>query len=355
MTTVGLSAHVAAGRAFRLRPAVLAGSLILLVAVAVLGAVIGPANISARAILAELLDKLPLVSVDSGLDERQAIILWQWRIPRVILGGLVGSSLAMSGAAYQGVFRNPLAAPFLLGVAAGAGLGAVVAIVFGIDAGFGPVDSVAALAFVGAMAAIAASTTIGRSAGRSTAVLLLAGVAVASFLTAFQTYLMQRRTESLRQVYSWIFGHLQTSGWTDIYLLAPYVGLCGAVLFLHRRQLDVLRLGEEEAEALGVNTVRLRWTVLVSASLLTAAAVAVSGIIAFVGLVVPHMVRLLVGSSYRLVVPLSAIGGAAFLVLADVLARTVMSPAELPIGVVTAFIGAPFFALILYTSRRDLL
>jgi iron complex transport system permease protein len=355
MTTVGLSAHSAARQAFRLRPAVLGGSLILLFASAVLAAVIGPANISASSVILELLDSLPLISVDSGLDERQAIILWQWRIPRVLLGGIVGSSLAMSGAGYQGVFRNPLASPFLLGVAAGAGLGAVIAIVYGLEVGFGPVDSVAAMAFVGSMVAIMASTAVGRSAGRSTAILLLAGIAVASFLTAMQTFLLQRNTENLRQVYAWIFGHLQTSGWADVFLLAPYAAVCGTVLFLHRRQLDVLRLGEEEAEGLGINIVRLRWTVLICCSLLTAASVAVSGIIAFVGLVVPHMVRLVVGSSYRLVVPLSAIIGAAFLIFADVLARTIASPAELPIGVVTAFVGAPFFALILYTSRRDLI
>ena len=354
MTAVGLSAHQAAKRAFRLSPLVLIGSLILLVCVAIFGAVTGPANISARSVVLELLDRLPLIAVDSGLDERQSIILWQWRFPRVVLGGLVGTALSLSGSGYQGVFRNPLASPFLLGVSAGAGLGAVIAIVYGIDAGFGPVDSIAALAFLGAMVAIVASTAVGRSAGRSTAILLLAGIAVAAFLTAVQTYLMQRSSENLRQVYAWIFGSLQTSGWTDIWLLSPYVAICGTVLLLSRRQLDVLRLGEEEAEALGVQTKRLRWSVLICASLLTAASVAVSGIITFVGLVVPHMVRLRFGSSYRLVVPLSAIGGATFLIFADVLARSLLSPAELPIGVVTAFVGAPFFGAVLYTSRRDL-
>ena len=355
MTTVGLTAHNAAGQAFRLRPVLVVVSLIALLAAAVFGAVVGPANISISGVLLEVLDKLPAVTVNSGLDERQSIILWQWRIPRVILGGLVGAALSLSGSGFQGVFRNPLASPFLLGVAAGAGLGAVIAIVFEIEAGFGPVDSVAAMAFLGAMVAILASTAVGRTAGRSTAVLLLAGIAVAAFLTAFQTYLMQRSTENLREVYAWIFGRLQTSGWGDVYLLGPYVFVCGIVIYLNRRQLDVLRLGEDEAEALGVNTKRLKWTVLVCASLLTASAVAVSGIITFVGLVIPHAVRLIVGSSYRLVVPLSAVCGAAFLIVADVFARTIISPAELPIGVLTAFIGAPFFAVILYTSRRDIL
>lgn len=341
-------------RAFRLPRLALFGSLGFVFLAALIGAAVGPAEISLRAVLIELLDRLPLVSIDSGLDERQSIILWQWRIPRVALGGLVGSSLAMSGAGYQGVFRNPLAAPFLLGVAAGAGLGATIAIGYDLRYGFGPIDSIALFAFVGALVAVGLASALGRSAGRSTSVLLLAGVAVASFFTAIQTYIMQQNSDSLREVYAWVFGRLVTAGWSEVGLLGPYVLLCGLVLMASRRQLDIMRLGEDEAEALGVDTRRLRWTVILASSLLTAAAVAVSGIIAFVGLVIPHVVRLLVGSSYRIVVPLSGLLGAGFVVLADVAARTVASPAELPIGVVTAFIGAPFFGLVLWTSRKEL-
>ena len=301
-----------------------------------------------------MLDRLPGVSIDSGLGERQSVILWQWRLPRVVLGGLVGASLALAGSAYQGVFRNPLVAPFSLGVVAGAGLGATIAIAFGLRVGVGPLDSIALLAFIGALGAVAMTSSLGARSGRSPTMLLLAGVAVSSFLTAIQTFLMQRRSETLREVYAWILGRLATSGWADVWLLGPYVVVCGAVLVAHRRHLDVLRLGEDEAHALGVDVRRVRWIVLFAASLLAAAAVAVSGIIAFVGLVIPHAVRMLFGSSYRIVVPLSALLGAAFLVLADVVARTIASPAELPIGVVTAFVGAPFFGLILWNSRAAL-
>ncbi|MFT7601495.1 MAG: iron complex transport system permease protein [Acidimicrobiales bacterium] len=342
-------------KAFRLPRLALASSLCFVVLSALLGLAIGPAELSFGAIVAEMVDKLPLLSIDSGLDERQSIILWQWRVPRVVLGGLVGSALAMSGAGYQGVFRNPLAAPFLLGVAAGAGLGATLAIAYDLRFGFGPVDTIALFAFVGAIGAVSMSMALGQSAGRSTSSLLLAGIAVASFLTAIQTFIMQRQSDTLREVYAWVFGRLSTSGWAEVALLAPYVVVCGGVLMLSRRQLDVLRLGEVEAEALGVNTRRVRWSVIVAASLLTAAAVAVSGIIAFVGLVIPHLVRLLVGSSYRIVVPLSGLLGAGFMVLCDVIARTVSSPAELPIGVVTAFVGAPFFGFVLWTSRKELI
>ena len=307
-----------------------------------------------RSIVLDLVDHLPFVHVRSGLTEQQRVILWELRAPRVALGLLVGATLAVSGAAYQGVFRNPLADPYLLGVAAGAGLGATLAIAYGPDSSAWPVDLVPLAAFVGALVGVAGTYALGRSAaaGRTTAALILAGVAVASFLTAMQTYVQQRESETLREVYAWILGRLSTSGWGEVRLLFPYAALCGVVILLHRRLLDVLRVGEEEAEALGVDTARVRLVVVLAASLGTAAAVAVSGLIAFVGIIVPHGIRLAAGASYRLVLPLSVLFGGAFLVLADVAARSVSDPAELPIGVVTAFLGAPFFGVVLWTSRR---
>jgi iron complex transport system permease protein len=181
---------------------------------------------------------------------------------------------------------------------------------------------------------------------------VLAGVTVVSFFTAVQTFVQQQHADTLQQVYSWILGSLPSSGWHDVGLLAPYVGFALAALLLHRRLLDVLSLGEEEAATLGVDVGRVRLVVVVAATVGTAGAVAVSGLIGFVGIVVPHAIRLVVGGSYRLVLPLSVVVGAGFLVLADVVARTVLSPAEVPIGVITAFCGAPFFAVVLRTSRK---
>ena len=194
---------------------------------------------------------------------------------------------------------------------------------------------------------------LGHSAGggRSPAALVLAGVTVVAFLTAVQTFVQQQHTQSLQEVYSWILGRLDTAGWHDVLLVAPYVVISSVVLLLHRRVLDVLSVGDEEAAALGINVSRMRLVVVVFATVGTAAAVAVSGLIGFVGIIVPHAIRLAVGSSYRVVLPLSLLAGGGFLVLADVIARTVISPAELPIGVVTAFFGAPFFAVVLRTSR----
>jgi iron complex transport system permease protein len=322
---------------------------------ALLAVLVGPVRLDPAGVLAELAGRLPLVDVHGGLPDRDAAILWQLRLPRVVLGGLVGATLALAGAAYQGVFRNPLADPYLLGAAAGAGLGATLAIAYGPDTSSWPVGLLPLAAFAGALAGVATAYALGRSGGgRSATTLVLAGVAVMSFLTAVQTYVQQREAETLREVYGWILGRLTTAGWHEILLILPYLLVSTAVIVAHRRLLDVLAVGDDEAESLGVRAARVRLVIVAAASLGTAAAVAVSGLIGFVGIIVPHTIRLVAGSSYRLVVPLCLLLGAAFLILADLFARTVMAPGELPIGVVTAFFGAPFFAVVLRTSRRTL-
>jgi iron complex transport system permease protein len=314
-----------------------------------LGVSVGPADLSFPTVLRVLLAHVPLVHFHSGVPRYQSDILWQIRLPRVVLGGLVGAMLAGGGAAYQGVFRNPLADPYLLGVAAGAGLGATVVIVSGSNMS----QLLPPAAFAGAVGAVALTYAVGATVGRqgATASIVLAGVAVAALLTAIQTYVQQQHTQELQNVYSWILGRLSTATWSDVGLILPYVAVSAAALLAHRRLLDVLRVGEDEADSLGVRSARVRVAVVAAATLGTAAAVAVSGLIGFVGIIVPHTVRLSTSSSYRVVVPVSMIGGAAFLILADVAARTVQAPAEVPIGVVTAFVGAPFFLFVLRSRR----
>jgi iron complex transport system permease protein len=221
----------------------------------------------------------------------------------------------------------------------------------GLAAGSGQIVPVAA--FLGATLAVACAYVLGRSAGaaRTTGALVLAGVTVAAFMTALQTFVQQQRSDTLRDVYAWLLGGFATAGWRDVAVAAPYIVVSSIILLLHRRVLDVLSLGDDEAASLGIEVRRTRLLIVVAATAGTAAAVSVSGLIGFVGIIVPHTVRLLVSTSYRAVVPLSLAIGAGFLVLTDVLARTVLSPAELPIGVVTAFFGAPFFAVVLRTSR----
>jgi iron complex transport system permease protein len=315
------------------------------------GVLVGPVDIGAWPIARSILARIPVVDLGSPLGATEEAIVWELRLPRVTLAALVGATLGLAGASYQGVFRNPLADPYLLGVAAGAGLGATVAITYGGERAGGYVLPLAA--FAGALAAVVLAYAVGSSIGgeRTAATLILAGVTVAAFFTALQTFVQQRHTDTLNEVYAWLLGGLGTAGWREPALVAPYVLVAGAVLLAHRRALDVLAVGDEEAGSLGLNVARTRVVIVACATLGTAAAVAVSGLIGFVGIIVPHLVRLLVSPSYRVIAPLSVLVGAAFLVLADVVARTVLAPAELPIGVVTAFVGAPFFALVLRTSR----
>jgi iron complex transport system permease protein len=357
-TAPAVAAVAAAGEPARRAPSLGRSTVALILAGALLltsllvGISAGPVHLGVGAIAGAAAAHLPFLHVHSPLSAADEAILWQLRAPRVVLGCLVGGMLAVAGASYQGVFRNPLADPYLLGIAAGAGLGATLAIAYG-HGGFATYDLLPLAAFAGAGMAVAAAYLLGRAvgAGRSPATLILAGVTIASFLNALQTFVQQQRSETVREVYSWLLGRLDTSGWRDVTLALPYVAVSVIALLLHRRLLDVLSVGDEEAGALGINVGRVRLTILVFATIGTAAAVAVSGLIGFVGIIVPHAIRLLAGPSYRLLLPLSLLVGASFLVCADVLARTVMAPAELPIGVVTAFFGAPFFAVVLRTTR----
>jgi iron complex transport system permease protein len=321
-----------------------------------LGLMIGPAGPTWWRVPLELLNRLPLLSVDSGLTPTDWSIVWQIRAPRVVLAAIVGSTLSIAGASYQGVFRNPLVDPYLLGVAAGAGLGATIVITInrsGTSSWI--IDPLPMIAFGGGLIAVLVTYLLGTTAKgeRSSTSLVLAGVAVTSLATAAQTFLLQRNSDVVRQVYSWILGRLSSATWGDVRLVLPYVVFSTVVLLLHRRLLDVLRVGDEEATALGVNVSRVRLAVVIAATLGTASVVAVSGLIGFVGIIVPHAVRLVVGTSYRLVLPISLLFGAAFLILADIPGRVLDNPAETPIGVVTAFLGAPFFLLILRTRKNE--
>jgi iron complex transport system permease protein len=330
------------------------GSAAVLLASLVIGVAVGPAHLGLGGIVGSVVARLPFVHRASPLSAPQEAILWSLRVPRVVLGALFGGTLKIAGAAYQGTFRNPLADPYLLGAAAGAELGATLAIALLPGRAVLGVNLVAVAAFAGAGLAVAGAYVLGRSAGgaRSVTSLILAGVAIASFLTAIQTYVQQRRSDQIRQVYAWLLGRLQTAGWQGVLLVLPYVAICMVVVLAHRRVLDVLQFGDDEAASLGIRPRRVRFLVVVAATLGTAAVVAVAGAIGFVGIIVPHTVRLLVGRSYRVVVPLSLALGAAFLVLADTVARVVVAPAELPIGVITALIGAPFFVVVLRSTRE---
>jgi iron complex transport system permease protein len=344
----------------RLRARWLAAGIGTVLVAVVAGLALGPVGLNPGGVFVELLDLVPGIHLHSGLTPTESAIVTQIRLPRVCLGLLVGATLAVAGGSYQGVFRNPLADPYLLGIAAGAGFGATVAIVFGhafgrLPGAGGPGTPIYVpfVAFGGALLAVGLTYALGAAGNvRTPAVLLLAGVAVSAFFTAGQAYLQQRYVQTIREVYSWIMGRLTTAGWHDVLLLLPFAVVTVAVMIGCRRQLDVMSVGDAEAESLGAHPRRIRLILVIAASLGTAAAVSVSGLIGFVGIIVPHTVRLLAGTSYRVILPTAALFGGAFLALADLGARTLTAPDEIPIGVVTAFFGAPFFIAILRTSRR---
>lgn len=302
---------------------------VTLAAALVLGAMIGPAG---------------------RISSANWDIVWNIRLPRVVLAGIVGAMLATAGAGYQGVFRNPLVDPYLLGVAAGAGLGATAVFAWGRTSTSGwPIDPLPLAAFVMAIVAVAVTYLTGAAFGavRNGVTLVLAGVAVTSLFTAVQAFVLQRHTDVIKEVYSWILGRFTGSTWADVRLVLPYITVAIVVLLVHRRHLDVLRVGDDEAAALGTDVRRLRLIVVMAATLGTAAAVSVSGLIGFVGIIVPHMIRLTAGASYRRLLPLCVLFGAAFMIVCDLIGRVAQAPAETPIGVVTAFIGAPFFIIVL--------
>ncbi len=345
----------------RLKVRWLVAGLAAVVVAMVAGVALGPVRLNPGGVFIELLDQIPGVHLNSGLSPQGAAIVTQLRLPRVCLGLLVGAMLSLAGASYQGAFRNPLADPYLLGIAAGAGLGATIALVtrpaftdLPAAGGRGTPFVVPLFAFAGSLAAVALTYGLGASGGRyrTPATLILAGVAISAFLSACQAYVLQQHIQEIQQVYSWILGRLSTAGWHDVVLLLPFFVVTATVILTQGRRLDVMAVGDDEAQSLGAHPARTRLILILAASLGTAAAVSVSGLIGFVGLIVPHTVRLMAGSSYRVILPLSALFGAAFLALADLGARTVAAPNEIPIGVVTAFFGAPFFIVILRTSKQ---
>jgi iron complex transport system permease protein len=317
------------------------GALAFLVLALLVGLGVGPIGIAPWRILESALH------IGTPLTHIENVIVWQLRAPRVVLAAMVGGMLAIAGGSYQGVFRNPLVDPYLLGVAGGAGLGATLVIAYAGD----NAQLVPPAAFAGGAVAVVLAYALG-ARSRSSTSLVLAGVTVATFTAAVQTFVQQQHSDQLRNVYTWLLGGFSTATWHDVGVAAPYIAASTVVLLLHRRVLDVLSLGDEEAAALGVDVGRVRLVIVVAATLGTAAAVSVSGLIVFVGIIVPHIVRMLVSTSYRAVIPLSLLVGGGFLALTDVLARTVLSPQELPIGVITAFFGAPFFAFVLRSVRR---
>lgn len=312
----------------------------------------GTVHIPPGTVLAIIAGHIPFVSTGEHSASYDAIV-WNVRMPRVVLAGLVGATLAFSGAAYQAVFRNPLAEPYLIGVAGGASVGATLILVSPLYVTAGVLSPVPPAAFVGALIAVALAYGLARNAGRvPITALILSGVAISSLCTSAVTYLMLTYNTRTLAILNWILGGFNTATWVQAGMALPYMLVAAAAILPLARVLNVMQLDEDEARQLGVHVERVKLVVLAMASLATAAAVAVSGLIGFVGLIVPHGVRMVWGRDYRRVMPLSALFGASFLIAADALARTIDPAYEVPIGVITALMGAPLFLALLRTTTR---
>lgn len=294
------------------------------------------------------------VLLGGGSVSERAIIL-NIRLPRILLGALVGAALAVAGVAMQGMFRNPMASPYVLGVSSGAAFGASIAIVLGIG-GLSNTVAVPMMAFAFCFLTLFLVYAISRTKGGYVPVetLLLAGIAVGAFFTALVSLLKYFAGDQLSAIVFWMMGGLWDAKWIHVGVSLPMIILGTAVIWLLSRDLNTLMVGEEHALHLGLNVNGIRIIILLAASLVTAAAVSVSGIIGFVGLVVPHVARLLVGPDHRILIPASVLGGAIFMVWMDTLARTIIAPAELPVGIITALIGAPFFIYLIISRRRKM-
>lgn len=333
-----------------------AAGLLLLLLTLVISLGIGSVHLPAGQIGAMLLHKLPWIgdAVTPSWDTSAEQIMMKVRLPRILLGMLVGASLAVAGAAFQGVLRNPLADPFTLGVASGSSLGAALLIFYGLQFSLAGVWTLPIVAFGSGALTLWIVLTLARDNGKlPTHGLILAGVVMQSFLGAAVSFLTVMSRDTLADILFWTMGSLSLRGWSYITMLLPYFLIGLIYIWSRARTLNLLSLGERQAAHMGLHVDRLKISVLIVATLLTAAAVSVSGVIGFVGLVVPHMIRLVTGSDYRTIIPLSALGGAIFMVWSDTAARTLLSPSEIPIGVVTAFVGAPFFAFLLYRNKKQ--
>ncbi|MFS0558000.1 FecCD family ABC transporter permease [Brevibacillus sp. 179-C9.3 HS] len=329
-------------------------SLVLLASV-VISISMGAAHLPISQVWLILLHQIPGLSewVTVTWPESSEQIVMKVRFPRVVLAVLIGACLSLAGAGFQGVLRNPLADPFTMGVASGSAVGAAFLILFGLQITFLGAWSTPVVAFLTGLISLWIVLGLASTQGKlQTETLILSGVVVQAFLGSLVSFMVSLSDQTVNEIVFWLMGSLSFRGWDFTYVLVPYLVIGGMVLISYSRSLNLFALGERQAAHLGVHVDRTKLVVLIVSTLLTAAAVSIAGIIGFVGLVVPHLVRLLVGPDYRILLPLAAICGGIYVLWADTLARMLLSPTEIPLGVVTAFLGAPFFAYLLKKNKR---
>lgn len=332
-------------------------SLILLFSIVVFST-IGSANINVADTFKIIGSKLPVIKnyIDtSSIGKSQVSIIWNIRLPRVLLGVLVGASLSMAGASFQGMFKNPMADPYVIGISSGAALGASVAIILKWDFSIFGFSSISIFAFLGALLAVTLVYNIARIKNQiPITTLLLSGVAIGQFFTAIMSFLMVIFNKDMTKIIYWTMGSLSGKGWAPVVMIFIPIVASIIVMNFFSRDLNIMLTGEESAKSLGVNVDKTKIYILLVGTFMTSVVVSVSGIIGFVGLMIPHIVRLIIGPDHRVLLPASALLGGIFMIFADTISRTIISPVEIPVGIITAVFGGPFFIYLLRSKKKNI-
>ncbi|MCM0649957.1 iron ABC transporter permease [Clostridium swellfunianum] len=329
--------------------------LLVYAAVAIAATAMGSANITPYNVLTAVLKSLPVIGeyIKGNVSNTHFLIIFMVRLPRIVMASLVGMGLSVVGASFQALFKNPMADPYVLGISSGAALGAAIAIVVKLPGNIASLSIVTIFAFIGAAATTILVYSIAQVRGKVTTTnLLLAGSAVSFLMSAMISIIMVFNQEEVNKIVFWMMGSFNASSWKNIFITAPVVLIGTATIFFFYKDFNLMLTGDDTAKTLGVDTEKLKKLIILISSLIMAVSVSFSGIIGFVGFLVPHMMRIILGPNNKALIPFSALGGALFLLLADTAARTIAAPAELPVGAVTALIGSPFFIYLLIKMKR---
>ncbi|OPJ55392.1 FecCD family ABC transporter permease [Alkalithermobacter paradoxus] len=333
--------------------------LAILLFLIIASSTLGVADISLKQAISILGSRLPIIENFISLENirsNHVTIIFNIRLPRIILSSLVGIGLSVSGAAFQGMFKNPMADPYVLGISSGAALGATIAIVLGIQSSLLGLSGVTIMAFVGAITAGFIVYNIARVGNKVPVVtLLLAGVTLSFLLSSIISIIMIFNRQQVDKIVFWIMGSISAASWNHVITVFPFVTIGSFIIAFFARDLNIFLMGDESARSLGVEVEKLKKTLLFLTSIIVAATVSVSGVIGFVGLIIPHTIRLLLGPDHRVLIPFSALGGAIFMIISDTLARTLIPPTEIPVGAITSLFGAPYFIYLLIKSKKQVI
>ncbi len=334
--------------------------LIILLTLAIfIATCVGSANIQPKEIFTILIKNIPFfgsnLAIKQSVSPKNETIICQIRLPRIISSVIVGFVLAAAGVIYQGIFRNPMADPYIIGVSSGASLGATIAFILGLGTGFLGISTVSIMAFICAIVTVFIVYQLSKMGERvPISNLILAGFAIGALLNSIVYFLLIAKTDDMQRIIFWMLGGFTTASWDKIKILTIPIVLTFIIIFFYLRELNILTLGDKRATQLGVNIEKIKRILLILASILASLGVAIGGLIAFIGLITPHIIRLIVGSDNRILYPTSALTGSIILIFSDTIARTITSPREIPVGIITAVIGAPYFLYLMKTKGREI-